>query len=112
MDFTSLGFCLFLAVSLCVYHSMKTPKARLIALALANAAFFLLSGAYFAVCCCAVLIAAYAMGIAVSGMQKNRSAAGWLAAASLLPLSAAGTGGSGAALRHRLQNLSGAQNHG
>ncbi|MBQ4094701.1 MAG: MBOAT family protein [Oscillospiraceae bacterium] len=84
MDFTSLGFCLFLAVSLCVYHSMKTPKARLIALALANAAFFLLSGVYFAVYCGAVLIAAYAMGIAVGGMQKNRSTTGWLAAASLL----------------------------
>ena len=84
MDFTSLSFCLFLAVSLCVYHSVKTQKARLIALALANAAFFLLSGVRFAACCAAVLAASYGMGLLVEKAQKNRARMGWVAAAAVL----------------------------
>ena len=84
MDFTSLSFCLFLAVSLCVYHSVKTQKARLIALALANAAFFALSGVRFAVCCTAVLAASYGMGLLVEKAQKNRARMGWVAAAAVL----------------------------
>ena len=84
MDFTSVSFVLFLALSLCVYHTVKSAKARLWSLAGANAAFFVLCGVRFAVCCLLVLAASYGLGLAVGRAKANRARKGWFAAGAVL----------------------------